>query len=799
MEEARGALAQVRVVEVGTGSALAYAGKLLAAFGADVIKAEPVGGDPGRRDPPGVDAGDGRSESAYFAWLNVGKSSVRDDDPTLPALVAGADVLLDARAPGSGREGPLAHAALRSANPALVIVAMSWFGEDGPYRDYLTTDATCRALAGLVHLIGPVERPVGINDHQADIVGGLTAYIAALTGLLSSGRRFELSFHEALMALSETHTAYGPEGPRKRLGNNRFSGTFPLGVYRCRDGWIGVGISSYAQWRTFCELFGMDAALRNPDYALGVERSARKHEIEPLFAPQLLERTAAEWFAIGIERKLPFAIVPEMRDLLAQPVFRDDGAFASIAIGSARFEGPAIPFRPPACPPRSSGAAPLLHTSTPSEQRSRAMHARSTGDTDGAPLAGVRIVDLTMGWAGPLVTRTMADLGAEVVKVEACAHTDWWRGQDVRPTYFEQMHYEKRPNFLCMNRNKLGITLDLTTEAGVALVKRLVARADAVVENYAHGVAAKLGLGYAALRAVNLHLVMLSMPAFRSGPWEQARAYGFTLEQASGLPTIAGNPDGPPLLTHYAYGDPIGGLNGTCALLTALLHRRLSGRGQHIELSQVECMFALAAPWMIEQSVTGNVSSRMGNRHPRHVPQNCFRCVGEDAFVHIAITDNAMWQRLCTAIGRADWAADASLADCLGRRSREAELEAGIEAWTSTRDADDAMRLLQASRVAAGVVRSPYDLGADPHLVARSFWRQAEREFSGPHAHGSLAFRESKTPYPLRSPAPTLGEHNAAVLGGILGLTPAELDALSAQGIIGTHAVPPDQTRKRRS
>jgi crotonobetainyl-CoA:carnitine CoA-transferase CaiB-like acyl-CoA transferase len=489
-----------------------------------------------------------------------------------------------------------------------------------------------------------------------------------------------------------------------------------------------------------------------------------------------------------------------MRDLLAQPVFRNDGAFATITIGASRFEGPGIPFRPPSCPPRSSGDAPLVHDAKAVEWPARAQRpfAASEG-REGAPLAGLRIVDLTMGWAGPLVTRTMADLGAEVVKIEACAHTDWWRGQDVRPTYFRERHYEKRPNFLCMNRNKLGITLDLTTEAGVALVKRLTARADAVIENYAHGVAAKLGLGYAALSAVKPDLVMLSMPAFRSGPWEKARAYGFTLEQASGLPTIAGNPDGPPLLTHYAYGDPIGGLNGACALLTALAHRRRTGRGQHVELSQVECMLPLTAPWLIEQAVTGRVAERMGNRHPRHVPQNCFRCAGEDAFVHIAVTDDAMWHRLCAAIGRADWAADGSLREAGGRRGREAELEAGIEAWTSTHDADAAMRLLQASRVVAGVVRSPYDLASDPHLVARGFWRQAERPFSGPHGHGSLAFRESDVPYPLRWPSPTLGEHNREVLGGMLGLTPAELDELAAQGVIGTEAFPPDHTRTRRS
>ena len=790
-------LARLRAIEIGTGSSLAYAGKLLAAFGAEVIKIEAPGGDAGRREPPLIDIGGGRQESAYFAWLNAGKQSLCIDDAAVASLLGDADVLLDARPPGAGTTGPLAHAPLRRANPALVIVAISWFGESGPYRDYLTTDATCRALAGLIELIGPKEHPVGINDHQADVVGGLSAYIAAMTGLLSGGQRFELSIHEASMALSETHTAYGPDGPRGRRGNNRFANTYPIGVFRCRGGWIGVGVSSPQQWRSFCELLGIPATAANPAYAVGADRSARADEIEPLYVPALLERTAAEWFAEGLRRKIPLAIVPEMHELLAQAVFRGDGAFARITIGDASFEAPAVPLRLTRTPPASAGVAPLAGSSTPGQSPFRAPRARprvtgpTTTPTSGQPLAGLRIVDLTMGWAGPLVTRHMADLGAEVIKIEACRHPDWWRGQDPRPSFYAQKLYEKRPNFLMLNRNKTGITLDLTTAAGVALVKRLVARADAVVENYARDVAPKLGLGYDAMKAVRPDVVMVSMPAFRAGAWESARAYGFTLEQASGLPTIAGNPDGPPLLTHYALGDPNGGLNATAALLTALLHRRHTGEGQHIDLSQVECMFPLVAPWIIEQSVTGQVGPRLGNRHPRNVPQNCFRCAGADRFVHISVTDDAMWLRLCAAIGRPDLGADAALATAAGRRTGEAAIEEAIEQWTSTRDAESVMTLLQAHGVVAGVVRSPYDLASDPHLVARGFWHSVDRPFCGPHIQSSLPFREGPYPYGVRYAAPTMGEHNRAVLGGILGLTAAELEQLERDGVIGTAALPP--------
>ena len=789
-------LSRYRVIEIGTGTSLAYAGKLLAAFGAEVIKIEPSGADPGRSEPPLVDIGGGHYESAYFAWLNVGKKSLCVDDGTTRDLIASADLLLDGRAPGSGSKGELAHAALRALRPHLVIVAISWFGESGPYRDYLTTDATCRALAGLIHLIGPVERPVGINDHQADIVGGLTAYIAALSGLLSSGRRIELSIHEATVALSETQTAYGPEGPRVRLGNNRSSGTYPIGVFKCKEGWLGIGVSSPQQWRSFCELFDMPGAARNPHYAVGVERSSRYQEIEALFVPKLLERTAAQWFAEALKRKLPFAIVPEMHELLAQQVFRDDGAFAKITIGNAAFEGPAVPLRLTRTPPVSSGPAPTAGSSVASAPKATARTSQNAPARPGPPFTDLRIVDLTMGWAGPLVTRHMADLGAEVIKIEACRHPDWWRGQDPRPSFYEQKLYEKRPNYLALNRNKLGITLDLTTADGVGLVKRLVERADAVVENYARGVAVKLGLGFEDLRAVKPDIVMVSMPAFRPGPWEDGRAYGFTLEQASGLPTIAGNPDGPPLLTHYAYGDPIGGLNATAALLTALAHRKLTGEGQHIDISQVECLFPMVAPWMIEQSVTGAVGERLGNRHPRNVPQNCFQCAGDDAFVHIAVTDDAMWRRLCEAIDRPDLAADVSLASVSGRRMRESEIESALEAWTMKHDAEQVMGDLQSRRIVAGVVRSPYDLAADPHLVARGFWQSVDRAFCGAHLQASLSFRESNTPYAIRHASPTLGEFNRAVLGDILGLSDSELERLAAIGVIGTEALPPHAPKK---
>src|SRR5262245_64618416 len=204
-------------------------------------------------------------------------------------------------------------------------------------------------------------------------------------------------------------------------------------------------------------------------------------------------------------------------------------------------------------------------------------------------LHGVRIIDLSMGWAGPLATRHLADMGAQIIKVESCARFDWWRGWEATPEWIAQNAAELSAPFNTVNRNKMDITLDLVSPTGAALFKRLVAVADAVVENYSAGVLPKLGLDYPALRAVNEELVMVSMPAFgANGPWRNYRAYGSTVEHASGLPHLNGNADWPPAMIHVAYGDAVGGLNGAAALLTALRHRRRTGQGQHVDLSQSE-------------------------------------------------------------------------------------------------------------------------------------------------------------------------------------------------------------------
>jgi crotonobetainyl-CoA:carnitine CoA-transferase CaiB-like acyl-CoA transferase len=505
-----------------------------------------------------------------------------------------------------------------------------------------------------------------------------------------------------------------------------------------------------------------------------------------------MQRTALDWFERGIPLRLTLAVVPDTGELLAQEVHRGRGAFAPVSIGTASFEAPVLPQHLTRALPKPNGRAPFagdiaVETLSPHTR----LPDRAATKTDPLPLDGLRIIDLTMGWAGPTATRQMADLGADVIKVESCQYPDWFRGTDTRPPYHEERLYEKTYWFQFNNRNKRGITLDLTSEKGLALLKRLLTDADAVIDNYAADVMPRLGLDAKATLAINPRLVVVTMPAFgMSGMWSGARAYGSTLEQASGLPSVNGREGDPPTMLHAALADPLGGLNGAAALLLGFMHQKATGEGQHIDLSQVQCMLPMVAPFIIEQSITGTTGPRPGNRHPDHAPHGCFPCLGIDQWITIAVRNDAEWQALCKAMRRLDLADDPTLATTAGRRAHEDRIEAAVQNWTATVRPDVAMVTLQAAGVAAGIARLPGDLAADPHLVTVGHWQSVDRPFVGPHLEPSVAYREdfAALPYAIRSTAPTLGQHNAEVLSELLGLGTEEIAALERSGVIGTVA-----------
>ncbi|MHC2432660.1 CaiB/BaiF CoA transferase family protein [Bradyrhizobium sp. USDA 4451] len=790
----------LRVIEIGSSAATSYCARLFADFGADVQKVEPPAGDPLRKCAPVTRLG----HSAWFAFLNFNKSSIIIDEANpdatahLAALVEECDVLIDGRHVDPASCPNIDVAAIRQRCPRLIYIQAHPFSEGGPYAGFAATDSTVRALAGLIKLVGPVEGPpLHAPDFQTGILAGLWGFIAATSSAIArnrqGGRSWSLSIFESTLTLSDylMFEAFARGDVMRRIGLNRFWPGFPVGIYPTKGGWVGVTTVTPAQWRAFCDMLGLSDLCDDAALVVGEDRLQRAVELEARFIPALKTRTALEWFAEGRRRKIPIVPVPEISDLLLDPEKSERGAIVPVVLGEESGQTVGSAQRLTATPPRRGGKVPVPGQQQTSQNARRATGANgrwthSVGEAR-PPLHGIRVIDFSMGWAGPLCTRTLADLGADVIKIEAAQYPDWWRGVDRRPAYIDGRMYEKTVRFCVMNRNKRGITLDLTRPQGVALAKRLVEKADVAVNNYSVDVLPRLGLGYDVLAKLNPRLVMMSMSAFGAdSAYRDCRAYGSTLEQGSGLPSVIGRPDGPPIMSHTAFGDAVGGLNGCAAVLVALVHARNTGQGQFVDLAQIECMMPFAAPWITLHSMDGVPPTKYGNRHPQFVPHGSFQCAGEDNWIIIAVTGEDMWRKLARLIGRPDWGRDASLESAEGRREIEDLIEAEISAWTLSRDADQAMSELQAAGIASGVARLPVDLLNDRHLKSRGYLQDIERAFVGLHPQPSMPIREGAAPYAIRTAAPTLGQHNEEVLSELLGLSECEIAQLVNDGIIGT-------------
>jgi crotonobetainyl-CoA:carnitine CoA-transferase CaiB-like acyl-CoA transferase len=399
-------------------------------------------------------------------------------------------------------------------------------------------------------------------------------------------------------------------------------------------------------------------------------------------------------------------------------------------------------------------------------------------------LDGIRVADLTMGFAGPLATKILAGMGAEVIKVESCRRPDWWRGR-AAVTSPDDVGFEQSPRFNTTNLYKYGITLDLTDARGVALFRRLVEISDVVIENYSARVMANFGLEYDVLRSWRPDIIMVSMPGFgATGPWRDYVAFGQTVESIAGLTHFNGYPgDGPRLLSNGA--DPFVGVNAAVAVLIALLHRRRTGEGQRVELAQIEAITPFIGPDLLAYQMDGAERARVGNGNERMAPHGCYPARGDDAWVVIAVESDDEWTAFCRATGNEAWTSDPRFATTAGRiRHREA-LDCLIAGWTSARERYEIMRLLQEAGIAAGPVLSGEDLRWEPQLRVAGFYQALDRRYVGVHEYPLVPIRLSRTPRKAPTPAPCLGEHNRRVLGDFLGLSQDDIGALEQQGVIG--------------
>ena len=397
---------------------------------------------------------------------------------------------------------------------------------------------------------------------------------------------------------------------------------------------------------------------------------------------------------------------------------------------------------------------------------------------DGAPpLSGVRVLDFGHVLAAPFCTRLLADLGADVVRVESSRHPDF-------PWPSSYRHADGRhASYLNTNRNKRSVAIDLKHPAGRDVARRLARAADVVVENFSAGVMDRLGLGYEALSGDNPGLIFASMSGYgHSGPRRDWTSMNMNLQGYAGLMQVTGAEGDPPTAISNSWNDYIGGLHTCYAIVGALTERESTGEGIHLDMGQFECSVSMIAPLLLFSAVRQRNPDRMGNRSEPFAPQGVYRCAGQDEWCAVSVHDDGQWRALALAVGDPDLAGDARFATLQGRMQHHDEIDERIEAWTSgLPSADVEVRLKQAG-VSAARMRRVQDL-AENREQSRAYKTMPEPRV-GSMLTTALPVEFSESALPPATPAPGLAQHTREVLREWLELPEREVAALDGAGAL---------------
>jgi len=405
-------------------------------------------------------------------------------------------------------------------------------------------------------------------------------------------------------------------------------------------------------------------------------------------------------------------------------------------------------------------------------------------------LEGLKVVEFAWAAVGPQVSRELAEHGATVVKVESHRRLDLIR---TGPPFKDNIpSYDRSAYFAAYNANKLSVSVDLARPGAAEVARRLVSWADVLVEAWAPGVMAKLGLDYESCRQINPGIIYSSTCMLgQSGPYRNFSGVGNHINALGGLCHATGWPDGEPNDVRTAYSDFIAPWYLVIAILGALLRRRKTGLGMYMEQAQVEALLSFMGPHILDYVVNHRLLQRRGNRDRYMCPHGVYPCRGADRWVAIAVTDEEDWDRLCQVMGNPEWARDQRFDSVIGRKEAEDDVDRLLGEWTKQFPSEQLMSMLQGAGIAAGVVQTGEDLLVDPHLKERQHFRVLDHPVIGPQSYNAPAYKLSRSPCDLSRPAPCVGEHNQYVLGELLGFTDDEIADMVINGIITTDADAP--------
>jgi crotonobetainyl-CoA:carnitine CoA-transferase CaiB-like acyl-CoA transferase len=791
-----GALRGIRVLDLSDSIAGQFCCRMMADFGAQVTLVEPPAGSPIRAMLPFDPARDGVGSLLFF-HLNLGKGSIVVDRGTaqgrarLLELAKGADVIV------VGVDAD--RDALREANPACVVALVSDFGDDGPYRHWRGSEMIFQALSGMMHENGTAGRePLYGVGHRAQYAAGVGAYLTVLAALYArktTGQGQQVALDVAMNTSSMAPPAtveYAYSGMQEARGENRR----PFMVVKCRDGWVSIWVHPYV-WAAFCKATDVPELEADPRFARVKERLDHWAELTARVQEQVRDLSGDELLDRLLKERIAAAKAYTATQLWGgTPHLLERSYWQSVQTPSGRRPILGAQFRLSRTPSEIRQGAPRLGEHDAQALAGAAAMADAATANAGppgarGPLAGLRVLDLTTAWAGPMTGRILAFLGAQVIKVESASSPDIWRMHNTvyQPRRYPDGQPGERPfnrcaSFNSTNHNKLGLSLDIKHPKGLAAMHRLAATVDVVICNFTAGTLSRMGLGYEALKPLNDDIIVLEMPGFgNTGSLAKAAANGTTMEMAAGMCAMIGYPDDAPTTTGQFYPDPMGGYNGAAAVMTALMHRQATGEGQYIEMSQVEASMQFIGEELLHAIAAGHDPQPQGNRVRWAAPHDAYAASGDDQWVAIAIGSDDEWRRFCGIMGHPALAEDPRFASFDARWRHQDLLREPISQWTRHYAKAEIANTLQSAGIRAAPVNRPNDVIASPYLAARQAFVTLAHPEAGTHSYMTLPFRLSGTPGSQHRASPCFGADSRRVLIELAGLTAGEADELAAEGV----------------
>lgn len=737
----------LRVVQATGGIEVAYCTKLLADAGADVSFIEPSGGHPLRRRWP---FGSGEGDAPLFQYLHEGKRGVASSVDR-ETVLAGADVIVTADLDEPWED-------LHARHPRLIVASITPFGLHGPWKDRPASDLTLQALSGGMAPRGePSRGPLMAGGEPTSWFSGTVA-AAAVMGVVSRVERTgrgELLDVSQLEAAHLEHCMY-PVTYASMAGRpfSQSRGVPLPGIEPTSDGHVGFFVITGQQWLDFCALIDQPEWAEDDRLFSAVTRRLLAAELRPTITAWTEQRTTDEIVEIASLMRIPVAPIGNGRTLAEidhiidqQWLVPADGGFVE-------------PRRPYSFTTVRAADRPA---STGEHDPVRCPARPGADASADLPLAGLRVADFTAFWAGPLAAQVLAGLGAEVIHIEGPRRPDGIRMNTTRSLDSEQW-WEWSALFSGANTNKLGLAVDLSTDAGHEIALRLLGTCDVMIENFSPRVVDQLGLDPATLLALNPELVVVRMPAFGlEGPWRDRVGFAQTIEQASGLAYVTGYEGEAPMIPNGMC-DPLAALHGVIATLAALRRRTLTGSGQVVEAPMFGAALATAAEQIVEYSAHGTLLQSMGNGSP-FVEQYVVECEGDDEWVAITLPPGAR-DALLSAVGVGD-------------------IE-GLEAWCLRRPAAEVEAVAERVGVPVGRVTWAHEIVDNPQLIARGYFEHVTHPLTGTHPYTSFPVRFSAGPSVWnRTHAPMLGGQNDELLRE-LGYADDVIQRLVADGVVAT-------------